>query len=225
MSKTPSVRSSSTDVSKFLAKVRSHSPGKGRLIFALDATASREASWDRACALHGEMFDTAASLGGISVQLAYYRGYREFRHSSWSKDPAALLKEMTSVRCAGGRTQINRVLQHALAEDRATPLGALVFIGDAFEEEIDACCEYAGELGIKKTPVFAFQEGNDPAAERAFRQIATLSKGAYCKLDANSADLLKELLRAVAAYVAGGAAQARQLESKHPGTRQLLENL
>lgn len=225
MSKAPVPLSSSQDVSKFLAKVRGRAQGDGRLIFALDATASREATWDRACALHAEMFDVAASLGGIAVQLAYYRGYGEFHASAWSHDPAALLKQMSTVRCAGGRTQVIRLLKHAVQEQRVKRIGALVFIGDAFEEDVDECCEIAGQLGILKVPVFVFQEGNDANAERALRQVANLSQGAYCRLDADSADLLKELLRAVAAYVAGGASEARRLSTRHPQTQELLSKL
>ena len=225
MPKPPATASSSKDVSNFLAKVRSRAHGNGRLMFALDATASREASWDRACALHAEMFDVAASMGGIAVQLCYYRGYREFHHTAWSSDAAALLREMSAVRCAGGITQLERVLAHAVSESKSGRVGALVFIGDAFEEDIDRCADIAGQLGLLKVPVFAFQEGHDRNAERALRQIATLSQGAYCRLDEGSAELLRELLRAVAAYVAGGADQARRLGSRHAQTKHLLSKL
>ena len=39
--------------------------GRGRLIFAMDATASREPTWDRACHVQGQMFEVAADLGGL----------------------------------------------------------------------------------------------------------------------------------------------------------------
>ncbi|HEV7994737.1 MAG TPA: VWA domain-containing protein, partial [Stellaceae bacterium] len=48
--------------------------GRGRLIFALDATASREPTWDRACRIQGEMFEATAALGGLEIQLVFYRG-------------------------------------------------------------------------------------------------------------------------------------------------------
>src|SRR3546814_9870581 len=41
---------------------------RGRLIFAMDATASREPTWDRACRLQGEMFKETAALGGRSEE-------------------------------------------------------------------------------------------------------------------------------------------------------------
>lgn len=58
--------------------VRPASGRPGRLIFAIDATASRQPSWDRACQLQGEMFLAVRDVGGLAVSLAYYRGFQEF---------------------------------------------------------------------------------------------------------------------------------------------------
>jgi hypothetical protein len=87
------------------------------------------------------------------------------------------------------------------------------------EEDIDNLANLAGELGLLGVPAFMFQEGHDTAAERAFREIARLTKGAYCRFDAGSADQLRELLRAVAAYAAGG---RKALEGSARGRGQLL---
>lgn len=197
-------------VAEFLAKVRAtparpRTDGKrGRLIFALDATASREPTWDRACHLQAEMFEVTADLGGLDVQLVFYRGYRECKASGWASDARMLRDRMLKVRCLGGRTQIGRVLAHALKETERDRVGALVFVGDAFEEDIDAVAHKAGELGVLGTPVFVFHEGGDPVAASAFRQIARLSGGAYCPFDGASATQLRDLLAAVAVYAAGG---------------------
>src|SRR5579863_7085079 len=110
---------------------------RGRLIFALDATASREATWDRACKLQGEMFEVAGALGGLDVKLVYYRGFDECKASRWLGDTAALHRAMQSVGCVGGETQIARVLRHALAEARTRKVNALIFVGDAVEENVD----------------------------------------------------------------------------------------
>ena len=177
---------------------------RGRLIFAMDATASREPSWDRAMHLQGEMFAATAGLGGLEVQLVFYRGFGECKASRWVADSRALLRTMTGVRCLGGQTQIGRVLGHAIKQARTGKVDALVFVGDAFEEDIDAVCRTAGELGLLGVPAFMFQEGGDPIARRAFEQIATLTKGAWCPFDSGSADQLRALLGAVAAYAAGG---------------------
>lgn len=178
--------------------------GRGRMIFAMDATASREPTWDKACELQGEMFEAAAGLGGLAVQLAYYRGFREFQTSAWLRDSRSLVTEMTGVRCRGGHTQIARLLDHALKEARTEPVGALVFVGDSVEENPDTLCELAGELGLLGLKAFMFLEGRDPLAESTFREIARLTGGACVPFDSNSADQLRDLLGAVASYVAGG---------------------
>ena len=176
----------------------------GRLIFAMDATASREPSWDRACQIQGEMFDATAALGGLQVQLVYYRGFGECRASRWVRDSRSLVRAMTAVHCLGGHTQIRKVLRHALDETQRQRVHALVFVGDSMEEDVDELCAIAGELGLRGVPAFMFHEGSDPAAALAFRQIARLTNGAYLRFDASSARQLKELLGAVAVYAAGG---------------------
>ena len=178
--------------------------GRGRLLFALDATASREPSWDRACRIQGEMFEATAGLGGLDVKLVFYRGFNECKASRWMASAAELHRAMRSVSCLGGETQIERVLDHALAETRQLRVNALVFVGDAMEEKVDRLCRRAGELGLLGVPVFLFHEGGDPVAAAAFRQMAKLSRGAYLSFDRASADRLKELLAAVAVYAAGG---------------------
>ena len=202
-------KSSSVDVDAFLQKVaatpvRKASGEKGRLIFAMDATASREPSWDRACHLQGEMFQETAALGGLEIQLAYYRGFDEFATTPWISNSRDLIRRMTGVSCLGGHTQIKKVLSHALAEAASGRVGALVFVGDCMEENVDDLCSVAGKLGVVGVPVFLFQEGAEPVAEMAFRQIARLTRGAHCRFDATSPTQLRDLLKAVAVYAAGG---------------------
>ncbi|HVB17668.1 MAG TPA: VWA domain-containing protein [Stellaceae bacterium] len=180
------------------------SGGRGRLIFALDATASRQPTWDRACRIQGEMFESTGQLGGLDVKLVYYRGFNECKASRWMSNAADLHRAMRAVSCLGGETQIERVLAHALTETKKQRVNALVFVGDAMEENVDRLCRIAGELGLNGVPVFLFHEGNNPGAAHAFREIAKLSRGAYLRFDLASADRLKDLLAAVAVYAAGG---------------------
>jgi hypothetical protein len=197
------------EVEAFLHKVATMpvarpATGRGRLIFAMDATASREQSWDRACKLQGEMFEATAALGGLDVQLVFYRGFGECKASRWLSTAPALHGAMKAVSCMGGETQIERVLRHALGVTEKQNIGALVFVGDAMEESFDGLCALAGKLGLRGVPVFLFHEGKDAAVERAFKEIARLSHGAYCPFDSGSAIELRALLGAVAAYAAGG---------------------
>lgn len=198
-----------SEIDNFLNKVAStpapiRGVGGGRLMFAMDATASREPTWDHACHIQGEMFQATAALGGLSVQLVYFRGFGEFRATKWLNNSRALVRGMSAVHCLGGHTQIRKILRHAIRETANERLGALVFVGDAMEEDVDNLCALAGELGILKVPAFMFQEGDDHEASLAFRQIARLSGGAYLHFDTNSAAQLKGLLSAVAVYAAGG---------------------
>jgi hypothetical protein len=212
--------SHSAEVEAFLDQVQRmpatrSAGGRGRLIFALDATASREPSWDRACRIQGEMFEATAALGGLDVKLVYYRGFNECKASRWLADAAELHRVMRAVSCLGGETQIERVLAHAIAENQKQRVNALIFVGDAMEENVDRLCRLAGELGLKGVPIFVFHEGDIPAAGRAFQQMARLSRGAYLHFDLASADRLKDLLGAVAVYAAGGyRALARYGEKK-----------
>ena len=202
-------KATSDDVSAFLeriAKTPAVRPacGRGRLLFAMDATASREPTWDRACHLQGEMFQETETLGGLEVQLVFYRGFGECKSSPWVDSSRELVRRMTAVKCLGGQTQIGKVLNHALKETKKKRVNALVFVGDCMEEDVDKLCHTAGQLGLQGVPAFMFQEGPDPIATRAFKQIAKLTNGAYCAFDSSSARQLRELLSAVAVFAAGG---------------------
>jgi hypothetical protein len=177
---------------------------RGRLLFTMDATASREPTWDHACSIQGEMFVTADALGGLDVRLGFYRGFDEFKVSRWTSEGRELARLMGSVRCLAGRTQIGRLLRYAGEQRRESRVDALVFVGDCCEEDVDQVGHEAGQLGLLGLPVFVFQEGDDRTASRLFPQIAKLTRGAYCKFDRNSPDELRRLLGAVAAYAAGG---------------------
>lgn len=215
--------SGNRDISAFLEKVartpvpvRTDNPA--RLVFALDATLSRSPSWDTASQLQAQMFTETTDLGRLAIQLCFYRGFNEFYSSRWHQDTGALLAEMTGVRCLGGHTQIARVLQHGLNENRIENIKALVFIGDAIEENPDELCDLAGQFGVMNVPVFIFQEGRQTMVEQTFRQIARLSGGAYAPFDLNSAHQLRELLTAVAVFVAGGRKALELLSKKKGGT-------
>jgi hypothetical protein len=220
-------KSKSADVAAFLKHAKATMPrvsgARGRLVFALDATMSRQPTWDLACDLQASMFDAAASAGGLDVQLAYFRGHREAQASRWVGDARALKGLMTGITCHGGLTQIGRILDHAEKAAAKAPLAALAFVGDAMEEDIDALCHKAGRLAVRGTRAFMFLEGGNPAADQAFREIARLTKGAFLPFDARAADELRALLGAVATFAAGGRAA---LEASGTGAaRRLLSDM
>jgi hypothetical protein len=199
--------------------------GRGRLIFALDATMSRQPTWDMAQALQSRMFDAAARLGGLDVQLIYFRGLNECRATGFVSGGAGLAELMNRISVAGGATQMRRVLAHARDEARRARVGVLVFIGDAMEERIDPLLATAGELALTGVKAFMFQEGGDPLARRAFQEIARLTGGAYETFDAGAAGRLEALLKAAAVYAAGGRAALAAQAERDGGARALLAQL
>lgn len=219
-------RSDSGEIEAFLRQARAlATSGKaaGRLVLALDATMSRQPTWDLACTLQGQMFDAVGKAGKLNVQLVYFRGLGECRASKFVTDTSALKGLMGRIDCRGGTTQIGKVLSHALKETSTSKIDALVYIGDAMEENIDELADKAARLGLLGVPAFVFQEGRDVAAERAFKEIARLSKGAWFRFDRSAADTLSKLLSAVAVFATGGvkALEARGL----PEDRLMIENL
>src|SRR3954454_1811726 len=218
--------SAAEEIAAFVAKARAMSPhspqARGRLIFALDATMSRQPTWDMACALQADMFREAATIGSLDIRLVYYRGINECRASTWVSDTGHLGRLMSGIACQGGNTQIGKVLAEARREAVAAGVRAMVFVGDAMEESVDDLCAKAGELGLLKVPIFMFQEGHDVAAEQAFREIARLTGGAWCRFDPGAAAQLRELLRAAAAYAAGGREALQRLSRSGSGAAKLL---
>ena len=208
MAKLPT-KSTGSAVADFVKKVQSlptvRAAGTaGRLMFAMDATASREPTWDRACRLQGEMFTATQALGALEIQLVWYRGFAEFEASPWLSGSAELVRRMTAVTCRAGETQIGRVLEHAIAETRRHKVNAVVFVGDCVEESVDGLAKLAGDLGLLGVPVFVFHEGGDPVARTCFEAVARLSGGAYVPFDSASADALRDLLAAAATFAVGG---------------------
>jgi hypothetical protein len=214
-------------VDEFIEKARqiasvTPTPGRGRLVFALDATMSRQPTWDIAQCIQGEMFAQTSALGGLDVQLVYFRGFSECRASKFVSGGQGLGALMSKISCRGGHTQLAKVLRHALSEAKSARLGALVFIGDAMEEHEDTLCALAGELGLLGVKAFMFHEGADARAEATFKEIARLTGGAYAQFDQRSPRRLAELLAAAAAYAVGGRLELERRAERGGGAARLL---
>ena len=214
MPKPPARRSSPQEIAQFLQKstaIARFDKQQPRLLFAVDATASRQPTWDQATQLQQEMFCARGKVASLAVQLCYYRGFAEFSASRWLTDSAQLARLMGRVRCEGGHPQIARLLRHAQAEHRKATVKAVVFIGDAVEENADSLCNLAGQCGILQLPLFLFQEGRERQVEKTLRTMAKLSGGAYARFDSSSAATLAALLGAVASFATGGRAALEKL--------------
>lgn len=214
------------DISSFLQAVDKHPlrpVGSNRLIFAMDATASRELTWDLASSLHAELFNAAKSAD-LAVQLVHFGGFNSFHASSWNSSPDQLLSEMQRVRCLGGMTQIGRVLTHVLKEASGNQtVKAAVYVGDMCEEPMVELSSMAGQLGLRSVPIFAFQEGHDRYATEVFRSIAARSGGAHMPFEAGSAHQLAELLKAAVVYATEGLDAIKRIGT--PTSRKLLTQM
>ena len=212
-SKPPAPASADRNIAEFLEKARQlpAAIARGRLIFGLDATMSRQPTWDLAQGLQARMFEIAAHSGGLDVQLVYFRGFSECRASRFVSEGRGLAELMSGIAVRAGATQIAKVLALARDEAARAKVGALVFIGDAMEENPDRLAALSGELALRGVKAFMFQEGDDVAARRVFSEIARLTGGAYGAFDASAPERLGALLRAAAAYAAGGDAALERL--------------
>lgn len=194
----PSSSVQSARLEKFFARVKATL--RGRVILAIDATASRQPTWDMAAQLQAEMFAVAADIG-LEVQLVFYRGFNECLASRWVSDARSLVSIMGSVMCQSGHTQIEKVLRHAAKEHRQRPVNALVIVGDACEEAPETLYALAHDLKVK---TFLFQEGDEPRVAGIYQKIAEITGGATAAFNAGAAQRLADLLRAVGAFAVGG---------------------
>jgi hypothetical protein len=189
---------SRTHLEEFFAQV---DPVCGRIILAIDATASRQPTWDTAAELQAEMFEAAIGLGGLEIQLVFYRGFGECTASRWMNNAASLATAMAHITCRAGHTQMGKVLSHARKEHAREKVHALILISDACEELPADLYAEARELDVR---VFLFQEGTDDRVARIYNEIAKITGGAVAKFDSGAAQRLADLLKAVAAFASGG---------------------
>src|SRR5262245_44229126 len=186
-------------VAEFLQKQRT---AQGRIAFVIDATASREPTWDVASQLQSEMFNETAKLGGLEMMVIYFRGMDEVGASNSTSDARELQHFMGRIRCEGGYTKYARAFERVRQEHQRAAINAVIVIGDMCEERPPApIYDAVAGLGV---PCFCFQEGNDPELRPVFEKIRDLTKGAYHAFDAGSIAQLRELLQAVARFAVGG---------------------
>jgi hypothetical protein len=120
----------SPEVAKLFAEM---SARRARLVFVIDATASREEAWDAATTMQAAMFAEAAKLGALDVQLVYFGGDR-LQATEWTSNPHTLSTTMRGIRCVSGQTQIEQALKHIRTENARQKIAAGIYVGDACEE-------------------------------------------------------------------------------------------
>lgn len=217
---------SATPKQKTLAKALTDE-SRPRLLFSMDATASRESSWNIAKEITGAMFE--ALPGTLDVALAYHSGGRLQELTPFSPDAKVFLDKLHTVQCKAGITALNDILDKAIEVNR---LKALIYIGDCFEENPDEAVELAQQLKLKGVRCFMFHDtssgsqGYDVAtAHEVFGQIAQITGGALLPFDENSPEMVKQLLEAIAVYAAQGIKALEQKTKYLPAARLLLKQM
>lgn len=186
-----------------------------RIGLIVDATGSRQASWEDAQRVQGRMLESLGRTGRVLLRLIYFGG-GELTACAWSSDHAALSAHMAAVRCRKGHTQILDGLRRFLREGEEAE--SIILVGDAFEEDAGSAELLAALLRDSGAKIFAFLEGDDAHAARIFRKLAEATGGRFARLGAELP--LGALCEGVVLLTAHGREGLRRL--KHEKARLLL---
>ena len=198
-------------------------PGTGRLVFAVDATSSRQKAWEAAKRLTDDVL--GALPGELDVALAVHGGDRVHTFTEFTSDAAELRGMAAGVRCIAGYTRLVEILRRvaAMSEDVAV----VVYIGDVFEESRRDARQIAVDLAQRGTRVIILHDtgSRDTDDGKAFAELAKLTGGAVLPFDASALERLGQLLEAVAVLAVGGTEMLETKQATMPAATLLLEHL
>src|SRR5262249_45195432 len=116
-------------------------PSRPRLVFAVDATASREPAWAAARQVTDAL--VKALPGELDVALAVHGGARVHTFTEFTNNPATLRDRAAGISCIAGMTRLLPILATSL---KRQAVRVIVYIGDVFEENLAAGRELANSL-------------------------------------------------------------------------------
>lgn len=198
-------------------------PVRPRLIFGVDATASREPAWATARQVTDAL--VKALPGELDVALAVHGGSRVHTFTAFTNDAATLRDRAAGVECVAGLTRLLPILSASLERPNVR---VVVYIGDVFEENITQGRLVADSMGARGTKLFVLHDTADPSARRdaeLFWDLAKRTGGCVLPFDARAAGRLRDLLSAVAVYAVGGEKLLRARRHELPGAIVLLDHL
>jgi hypothetical protein len=198
-------------------------PARPRLIFAVDATASREPAWVAARQVTDAL--VKALPGQLDVALAVHGGSRVHIFTEFTNEPAALRDRAAGVVCEAGLTRLLPILSVSLKQPAVR---VVVYIGDVFEENVAKGRQLTDAMGKQGIRLIVLHDTADPAARRdaeLFWDLAKRTGGCVMPFDASSSGRLRDLLSAVAVYAVGGEKLLRERRHDLPGAVALLEHL
>ncbi len=194
-----------------------------RLIFAVDATASREPAWSAARQVTDAL--VKALPGALKVALAVHGGGRVHTFTPFTSDPATLRDRAAGVTCQSGLTRLLPILAIGLKQP---DVRVVIYIGDVFEENIDQGRRLTDAMGARGTRLIVLHDTADRGARRdaeVFWDLAKRTGGCVLPFDSHAPGKLRELLSAVAVYAVGGEKLLRDRRADLPGAVALLEHL
>ncbi len=198
-------------------------PLRPRLVFAVDATASREPAWAAARQVTDAL--VKALPGELDVALAVHGGSRVHTFTAFTDDAKTLRDRAAGVVCQAGMTRLLPILAAAL---KRPGVRVVIYIGDVFEESVAHGRQLADAMGAQATRLIVLHDTADPAARRdaeVFWDLAKRTGGCVLPFDASAPAGLRDLLSAVAAYAVGGEKLLRERHGDRPEAVALLEHL
>ena len=194
-----------------------------RLVFAVDATASREPAWAAARQVTDAL--VKALPGELDVALAVHGGSRVHTFTAFTNDPATLRDRTAGVTCEAGLTRLLPILSASLKQPSVR---VIVYIGDVFEENVTQGRGLADSLGQRGAKLIVLHDTADPSARRdaeLFWDLAKRTGGCVLPFDVNAPGRLRDILSAVAVYAVGGEKLLREKRHALPGAVALLDHL
>src|SRR5580658_5305311 len=203
--------------------VETGAPSRPRLVFAVDATASREPAWKAARQVTDAL--VKALPGELDVALAVHGGSRVHTFTAFTNDAATLRDRAAGVSCEAGLTRLLPILSASLKQPSVR---VIVYIGDVFEENLSHGRNLADSLGQRGTKLIVLHDTADPSARRdaeLFWDLAKRTGGCVLPFDASAPGRLRDILSAVAVYAVGGEKLLRERRHALPGAVALLDHL
>lgn len=195
---------------------------RAKLVFAFDATASREVAWETSTALTDALL--AALPGRLDVALAVHGGNEVHTFTRFESDAGELRDLAAGVRCRAGHTKLLDLLARVLETEG---VDLVLYVGDTFEESPRRARKLAAALAARNTRLIILHDAssNNFGGEEVFAEMARLTSGAVLPFDAAALPRLRELLAAVAVLAVGGMPLLTARKEALPGAHLLLEHL
>jgi hypothetical protein len=198
-------------------------PARPRLVFAFDATGSREPAWDTARQVTDAL--VRALPGELDVALAVHGGSRLHTFTEFTANPRTLRDRAGGITCIPGFTRMLPILSGSL---KRAGVRVVIYIGDVFEESLAQGRKLADAMAARGIKLVVLHDTSDPSARHhaeIFNDLTRRTGGCVLPFDANAPNKLRELLAALAVFAVGGTALLRQKRSELPGALVLLEHL